>query len=301
MKFKCVLVSVQVSKFITWIKSLSDTGNSKNVILLLDKELCKAVTRSEDNLNSLLYSSLTTSIAFHEFLIESKNKNRIILEFSISNLLTALKAGNQASEVSIKLAKMNNHPFFSIESVSSDGSVVIVQNVPVKLVPTAESLLDANISSPKVKVVLTCFNNLNVVADRFKDICKKGMLTISIGVKSRQMKLECASDLYWFCTEFQNITCEKLATDDILNDDLVEHDQNIASIDVDSDFVFHVLPKDFHKSLKSISTLSIEEGNIVLFVCPNNALVLFATTVDNYSTSTYILSTYQEGILNSNA
>ena len=62
------------------------------------------------------------STLFEEYRIESKNNNEIAFEISLDNLLKALKSGQLASDITLKLTKLEQNPFLRI--------AIDIQSVP---------------------------------------------------------------------------------------------------------------------------------------------------------------------------
>lgn len=54
------------------------------------------------------------STLFDEYRIESKNNNEIAFEISLDNLLKALKSGQLASNIILKLTKLDQVPYMRI-------------------------------------------------------------------------------------------------------------------------------------------------------------------------------------------
>ena len=76
--------------------------------------------------------------AFASFQVESKFRNIIGLEVGLANLTQALRAGQNALHVQLKLIKKGNLPYLSVEAQTVDGGLSVVQDVPVRVLSAAE-------------------------------------------------------------------------------------------------------------------------------------------------------------------
>ena len=68
---------------------------------------------------------------FENYQIQSKNNNEIPFHANIPNLLRALKSGDSADQIVLKLTKKGDRPFLSFEMVSR--AISVTQDVPIAL------------------------------------------------------------------------------------------------------------------------------------------------------------------------
>lgn len=149
------------------MRQLGEPG-AKQATLHLCKDMCRAIVSTEDGL-LMLYATLTTvralrrrdarrdggatsacchqsthaavppqDRAFASFQVESKFRNIIGLEVGLANLTQALRAGQNALHVQLKLIKKGNLPYLSVEAQTVDGGLSVVQDVPVRVLSAVE-------------------------------------------------------------------------------------------------------------------------------------------------------------------
>lgn len=96
---------------------------------------------------------------FEEYKIESINNNEISFEINLDHLQRALKSGQYAQEVILKLTKKNGQPFLSM-SVESTQQMTIIQDVPIVLLSAQQlgQYTEPHLPDPEVHLKFRKFN-----------------------------------------------------------------------------------------------------------------------------------------------
>ena len=129
---------------------------------------------------------------------ESKADNEIFLETNIALVSRALSSGSSATYVSLKLIQRAGQAFLEFEVQDATSGVVVIQDVPVTVLPAADAGLfeEPRITSPEVRLVVRDTRSLRHVSDRMKALARfveleanmAGDLAISIATEAVSMK-----------------------------------------------------------------------------------------------------------------
>ncbi|CAO1618742.1 unnamed protein product [Parajaminaea phylloscopi] len=122
-----------------------------------------------------IWSQLKVAAFFKDFRIESNFNNQINFDIATDMLLQALKSGQNAVDVMIRLAKRDKDPLlsFAIANASHTGAKLeIAQEILIKILRPAESLSikEPLCPDPDVHIYLPKLYKVRTVAERMKAV-----------------------------------------------------------------------------------------------------------------------------------
>lgn len=122
-----------------------------------------------------IWSQISVESFFKDYRVESNFNNQINFEISTDTLLQALRSGQNAVDVMMRLAKRDKDPLlsFAIANASHSGSKLeIVQDVLIKVLRPAEStrIKEPLCPDPDVHIFLPKLYKLRTVAERMKAV-----------------------------------------------------------------------------------------------------------------------------------
>ena len=135
------------------VTTLSKVGTQLR--LLLSAKHAKLFAVTEDDY-LVAYSVLDAGRVFAGARVESKSDNEIYLDTSFSLVASALASATSASYVTLKLIQRVGQAFLSFEVQNSGSGVVVVQDVPVTVLPSTDAALftEPRIPPPDVSLLV---------------------------------------------------------------------------------------------------------------------------------------------------
>lgn len=127
-----------------------------------------------------LWAGMSSSTLFDDMRIESMSSNEITLHVQIDHLERALKSGQTAHEVNVKLAKRGSSAILSfVADIQMPQVMTISQDVPVVVLPGTHmsSLSEPVLPNPDVHIFLPKLKALRGVVDHLKNLADS--MTIS--------------------------------------------------------------------------------------------------------------------------
>ncbi len=144
---------------------------AQHVLIVLDRDNFQ-LRVSHDSLNEVnVFVVIPVEALFDGFRIESKNNNTIGLLVKSQHLVAALRNGDKAQRIIVKLHKKDDKPCLKI-AMTIDGNHII-QHVPVAL-QTARRIQEtqepSDIPVPDVKIVMPPIKTLKSVVSRMRSV-----------------------------------------------------------------------------------------------------------------------------------
>lgn len=276
MRFRARVQRAQFGQLHTFIKSLSELG-AKTALLYLAADSCKAIVKTDAD-SLLLWGTLRTDATFQSFTIESKAGNVIGIEVNLPNLLHALKSGPSAEAVQLKLTKRGSAPYLCIETLSIEGGVAIVQDVPVRVLSAADLARygEPTIPNPTVRLVLPQPRSMLAVTERMR--ATSGALkhlTLSADSASREVSLAVVTPEVSIRTFYRGVVRdEPLGGEEEAADSQGGGARGAGAVSV------AVPIRDFGRVLRAVANMSppppASPTNALLLVCAGSALVVHA-------------------------
>jgi HUS1 checkpoint protein len=123
-----------------------------------------------------MWAHVNASAIFEDYKVESKNGNEISFELDLANLIRAVRSGDKASVMTVRLTKKNEQPFwtFEVEALNMQ-AFKVTQDVPVAILSKAEMQQQA--AEPdfvglegQLKAVLPPLKRLHTIVDRLRTV-----------------------------------------------------------------------------------------------------------------------------------
>jgi HUS1 checkpoint protein len=161
---------------------------SKDGLMLLSPATVHIIQISTTKDGMQCWSSVNVHLIFDDMVLESLNKNEISFQLSLDNLLRALKSGEKAEKVVMKLSKKNNLPYLTVLSdfsvrVSSlcigsllpfqpQSTSTVTQEVPIILLSASQFAqnVEPRLPRPDVMIFLPPLRSIRPVIDRMKNV-----------------------------------------------------------------------------------------------------------------------------------
>ncbi len=145
----------------------------KSAVLIFSAQTVRMMIRNEAD-TMMQYSSLVTDAVFSSFRCESRTNNIIALEILVENAIAGLVAGTGGDSVTLKLTKRDAAQYLRVETVPRDGGVSLAQDLPVRVISSAEMVRYAppQLPPPAASLFLPAPRVLSAVVDRLKILGK---------------------------------------------------------------------------------------------------------------------------------
>lgn len=220
------------------------------------------------------FVDLQVESVFDEYKIESKSNNEIGLLVSIQNLSRAIKSGERAMRIVIKLTKKNGRAFLTFEISETVG---ITQEVPVMLqsLKSLAEYAEPHMPEPEVQLSMPNLTSLKSVIERMKSV-------------SDQVTIEASSTgRLQFCVETEMVTirthykdlCLKTGQDDGAEEEEVREAHATLSI------------KKLHKAL---CIRHLPAAYIVACLVEDHAVVLYTKLQADCGCVTFYIPTLDD-------
>jgi len=175
MRFKASVINQKM--FLCIVQALAKVD--KTGIIRLEKKKILFLAKQTDGENIQVRATIPTKAIFSELRIQSKQKDEIVLEIQLKNLLDTLKTATNALTIVTKLTKKHEVGYLSFEiktqvAKGKESSIVtIVKDVPIRVLLQEETqikLAEPNfstysdnpltISLPKLKEMKSVVDNM---------------------------------------------------------------------------------------------------------------------------------------------
>jgi len=169
MRFKAKISDVPLFiKLITAIEKIQDT-----CLMLLSPKKIQFVLTSDLTDGFQVWAACNSASLFEDFVVESQNNNEISFYINLDNLLRALKSGQYAQDIHMKLTKkaaIANLSFAIL--VNPVKSMTIQQDIPVEILTPVQlqNVQEPLLPDPEVYIMLPPLKNLRNVVDRMKNL-----------------------------------------------------------------------------------------------------------------------------------
>jgi hypothetical protein len=171
MRFKASISFARFPSF--WAHILMAERVGKSAVLIFSAQTVRMMIRNEAD-TMMQYSSLVTDAVFSSFRCESRTNNIIALEILVENAIAGLVAGTGGDSVTLKLTKRDAAEYLRVETVPRDGGVSLAQDLPVRVISSAEMVRYAppQLPPPAASLFLPAPRVLSAVVDRLKILGK---------------------------------------------------------------------------------------------------------------------------------
>ncbi|KAI8923330.1 checkpoint protein Hus1/Mec3 [Entophlyctis helioformis] len=224
------------------------------------------VSRADFQTGTQVWAQLGTDALFEEFRIESASDNQIWLELNGDHLLRALRSGQKASQVVMRLTKKDNLPVlsFTITNQSRQGKmIVLVQDVPVRVISPdkTDEFREPMPTSPEVMIMLPPIHTVRTVAERMRSIGQRLVLS---GNMAGQFSMSVSNDIVRVQTFFK----------DLVNVNQQSELEQPSSRRSPTEFV--VVEVDIRDFIKFVQCYQVHPTKIVCFMYERQSLLLYA-------------------------
>ncbi|KAI9207229.1 checkpoint protein Hus1/Mec3 [Polychytrium aggregatum] len=177
------------------------------ILRLTPSDVYFIVSQADVDSGIQVWGSISTSFIFADYRIESANENQIFLQLSGEHLVRSLKSAQNATEITMKLAKKNSLPVlsFQIANQSRTGNcVLLVQDIPVRVLtpPEAEELKEPLVPEPHVHIMMPPLSSIRTIAERMKSM--SNYITISANMRG-EFVLKIDTDSVEVETSYRNL------------------------------------------------------------------------------------------------
>jgi len=182
-------------------------------IIKLDKTRIRFICRSDLSDGTQVWGSVKTAALFTGFRIESQGNDEIYCAVNLGHLMSAIKSGEQAKDMLVKLHKRGSQPVlhFSISFQSAPGAGStdrprhdIWQHVPVRVLNAEQidSLRLPELAAAKVEIFLPPLRELRSIVERMRGI--SAHVTLSADMAGH-LEVEFQSPLVSATTHYQGL------------------------------------------------------------------------------------------------
>jgi len=204
MRFKAHVINDRINLFIKVVSTMEKI--SKECILHLKERKIQFILTSEITEGGVqVWSGLNTALLFDEYRIESLNNNEIAFEINLDHLQRALRSGQYANDMVLKLAKKNGNPFLSLEiQVQSTQQASLTQDIPIGLLSAHQlsQYTEPLFPDPEVHIMMPPLKLMRHVVDKMKNIGQ--YLTIYANMAG-ELKLKVETDMVTIQTSYSNL------------------------------------------------------------------------------------------------
>lgn len=197
MRFRATLL--EPYSFINVLHALEKLG--ANCVLHFQPDHVNLYLAGSFSQGGKAFVEIPTKAIFEDYRIESKCDNEIPMVVNILNILRALKSGEKADRIVLKLTKKNNRAYLTFE-ISEH--VSIVQDVPVSLQPMKrlEEFAEPELPDPEVQILMPDLRTLKNVIDRMKSVSD----TLTLTATSRgDLMLQVRTDMVTIKTFYKGL------------------------------------------------------------------------------------------------
>ncbi|XP_066935496.1 checkpoint protein HUS1-like isoform X1 [Clytia hemisphaerica] len=230
MKFRSKLVDIgcihQLTKILGTISKITKTCT----LILSEQQVVFTQNERATGGGASLWCELKQVDFFEDYRIEGKDdNNQIYLEIINENLLRALKSGQNAQCIKIKLVKKQTPCLMfevSLPSMTAHTRVV-VHDIPVAVIPTRfwENFQRPILPAYDIKISLPNLKILKNIIERMKNI--SGFMVLSAS-QNGNLSCKVETEEVTATTYFSNMEIEK-------NDNNMPHRSQRRSVDIDED------------------------------------------------------------------
>jgi len=170
MRFKARVLNEKCGLFIkvcTTVKKI----NKECVIHLTERKVQFILTSEVTEGGVQVWSGINAASLLEDYRIESLNSNEIAFEINVDHLQRALKSGQYAQEITIKLTKKNGIPFLSL-AIENSQQMTIIQDVPIVLLSSQQlaQYTEPHLPDPEVHIMMPPLKLLRHVIDKMKNV-----------------------------------------------------------------------------------------------------------------------------------
>jgi len=216
-----------------------------------------------------VWSGINVSALFEEYRIESKNENEIAFEINLDNLLRALKSGQLAAHIILKLTKVENVPFLRMSiDIQSKQLMTVQQDIPIKLLSASQlaQFSEPRLPDPEVYIMMPALRLMRNVIDRMKNIHDYLVLMANMG---GELTLKVETDMVSIATFYTGLSHPQIEGRSPPQHEPEKH----AEVKV-----------DIKKFAKFLYSYQVSPTNVILCIVEGAALVLHVLLEDLYLT-----------------
>eukprot|EP01121_Diplochlamys_sp_Union-15-3_P004050 TRINITY_DN14012_c0_g1_i1.p1 TRINITY_DN14012_c0_g1~~TRINITY_DN14012_c0_g1_i1.p1 ORF type:complete len:276 (+),score=37.44 TRINITY_DN14012_c0_g1_i1:68-895(+) len=188
MRFKAKIQDIQLfQKFVQTVEKID-----KSCIIHLSPKKIQFILMKDSTNDFQVWAGMNAVSLFSDYKVESLNKNEISFRLQLDNLLRALKSGQYAQEVLIKLTKKDSGPHLCLVITrTAQQSMNVVQDIPVEILSSTQfaNYTEPKLPDPEVYIMMPPLKGLRNVIDKMKNI--SNYLTVSANMGGElTLKLE---------------------------------------------------------------------------------------------------------------
>jgi len=233
-----------------------------------------------------LWAGMAASSLFDSMVVESQSANEITLHVQVDHLERALRSGQTAQDVAVKLSKRgptNAAVLCFVADIQTPQVMTVTQDVPVTVLPGSHwaTLTEPSFPPPDVHIFLPKLRALRSVVDHLKNITDT--VTISASMAG-QFTLEVQTASVQITTTYTGLGTPPMATDPSKPTETSPSSAATAQ------------PKpaeakatvDIGKFIKFLHCHQVQPNTVIFCMCRGHSLVFHAVLDDVYMT--YYLS-----------
>ncbi|KAJ1948665.1 Checkpoint protein hus1, partial [Linderina macrospora] len=180
---------------------------AKGAILKLTPDKLHIIVLTDIDSGLQLWSDVAVDALFQDYRIESIHNNEIYLEFSIDNIIRALKSAQGALRTTLKLTKKQGLPLLSliIQNQSSTGrEMTLSQDVPVRVLTPQqmEAIREPLVPDSQVHIMMPPLNSVRSIAERMKAMGDRVAISAN---REGEMTIRVANELADITTFFRGL------------------------------------------------------------------------------------------------
>jgi len=267
MRFKARVLSDRCALFIKVCSSVQKIN--KDCVLHLSERKVQFILTSEVTEGGVqVWSGINAASLFEDYKIESLNNNEIAFEINLDHLSRALKSGQYAQEIVVKLTKKNGVPFLSLAIDQGSQQMTIIQDVPIVLLSAQQlaQYTEPQLPDPEVHIMMPPLKLLRHVIDKMKNV--SDFVSIEANMAGK-MTFKVETEMVTIHTNYENLEHPQIEG---RSPPRVNPDQK-AEVKV-----------DIKKFAKFLYSYQVGPTNVICCIVEGRAIVLHVLLDDLYLT-----------------
>mmetsp|Transcript_43622 Transcript_43622/g.70851 ORF Transcript_43622/g.70851 Transcript_43622/m.70851 type:complete len:275 (-) Transcript_43622:396-1220(-) len=215
MRFKATLIKSQL--VVRTLQYAIEKISSNCIVHLTPTTVFFIVSASLGD-GHIVWAEFAVVHLFTDFRVESKNKNEIMFEAQVKNLLRALKSASSSQDIGMRLTrdKATGIPYCTFEiqnAIQSAHMTNVTHDVPIEVYSPAQMsvIKEPVLADPEVSVELPPLKDLQHVVDRMKSIGTHLHLTLTA---KGEMQLKVDTDMVYLTTFYKNLGVRSSQSDE---------------------------------------------------------------------------------------
>eukprot|EP00842_Homolaphlyctis_polyrhiza_P001539 jgi/Hompol1/2386/HPOL_001444-RA len=261
--------------------------NKQWIFHLTPDRLHFTVSKAEFQAGVQVWAQLSTDTLFEDYRIESISDNHIWLEVNGDHLLRALKSGQKAVEMIMRLSKKEGLPVLTFTITNQARSpapalphpcsrtgklIILVQDVPVRVISPdkTEEFREPVAPEPDVHILMPPILSVRSIAERMKSVGQRLVIAANM---SGQLTMSVSNDIVKIQTFFKDLV------NPLLDPDQVDVSTHPSTGRNKSDFAEAEI--DIRDFIKFVQCYQLHPSKILCCINERHSLIFYVVVGDD--------------------